>query len=230
MRSVDRPSSAFPVSFVIAAAIGATIVLTPVAASAAEDTACLQQAVTNRSKDLTDAYKRYADDMNNAVKRMTDDENADLKSGSVHPSASAARAVGSFVYSTNSVWQALTMNLFTGWDRYNRARASCSGLQVPFAPPSYGGYNYGSPYGYGINAYCTQPVLTAPPAGCSYECAQDSNGCQRCHLACRTAVSYSSCGCPPTYDPVCTRDNRTYDNACIAICEGRQVWYDGACR
>lgn len=198
----------------------------------AEDVSCLQHAVDRRQKDLRDAYSQYADSMGDAVGRLTTDEHHALdQDDQNYRNSDTSNAFNYFRYAVNTHWQELSSRLFQVWNDYYRERYHCGFSQTP--PPAYGGshtYNYNYQYSnYGARAYCTPPVLSAPPAGCAYECANDSNGCQRCHLACRTPVSYSACGCPPVSSPVCSRDNRTYDNACLAICDGRDVWHTGVC-
>ncbi|XP_034244901.1 reversion-inducing cysteine-rich protein with Kazal motifs [Thrips palmi] len=44
-----------------------------------------------------------------------------------------------------------------------------------------------------------------------------------CALAVAAASSRSPCGCPPHRVPVCGRNGRTYDNACLARCAGLAV-------
>lgn len=207
-----------------------SIALTP--SAQAEDVSCLQRAVDRRQKDLRDAYSQYADSMGDAVGRLTADEIRALdQNDRRYQHADTTSAYSYFHYAVTTNWQQLSTRLFQVWNDYHRERYHCGFSQTP--PPAYGGsntYNYNYQYNnYGARAYCTLPVLSAPPAGCAYECAPDSNGCQRCRLTCRTPVSYSACGCPPTLSPVCSRDNRTYDNACLAICDGRDVWHMGAC-
>ncbi len=198
----------------------------------AQDASCLQRAVDRRQKDLRDAYSQYADSMGDAVGRLSDDEIRALdQDDRQYQQTDTSSAQANFSYAVTTNWQQLSTRLFQAWNDYHRERYQCGFSQSP--PPAYGGsngYNYNYQYSnYGTRAYCTQPVLSTPPAGCAYECAQDSNGCQRCRLACRTPVSYSSCNCPSVLSPVCTRDNRTYDNACLAICAGREVWHTGSC-
>lgn len=209
------------------------LVSTALAPSAqAEDVSCLQRAVERRQKDLRDAYSQYADSMGDAVGRLSADEHHALdQDDQQYRNADTSSAHGYFAYAVTTHWQQLSNRLLQAWSDYQRERYQCGFSQTP--PPAYGGstnYNYYNNYNtYGTRAYCTQPVLSAPPAGCAYECAPDSNGCQRCHLACRTPASYSACGCPSVSSPVCSRDNRTYDNACLAICAGREVWHTGVC-
>lgn len=221
---------------ILAAVLGITVFLAPTAFAAAPDASCLNTAVTDRSKSLKDAYKQYSDDMGKAVDAMTKGEQDAIKNKDTNYVASdTSRAFANFSYSVGDLWNRLNVTMYQAWSNYYGRRASCGygGSAAVTAPPSYGG-GYGYNYGYGgygqFPAQCSTPVLTTPQPGCYYECAPDENGCQRCHQACRTAVSYSSCGCSPVYDPVCSRSGRTYDNACIAVCTGEQVWYSGSCR
>ncbi len=211
----------------------------PVVASAAVDTGCLNTAISDRSKSLKDAYKQYSDDMGKAVDAMTKGEQDAVKNKDTnYASYDTARAFSNFAYAIGDTWNRLNVTVSQAWNTYYGRRASCGAGGSATAPGGYGGgyyggYGYGYGYGnryYGFPAQCSTPVLSAPRPGCYYECAPDENGCQRCHEACRTPVSYSSCGCSPVYDPVCTRSGRSYDNACIAVCVGEQVWYDGSCR
>ncbi len=196
-------------------------------ASAAEDVSCLQKAIDRRQTDLKDTYMEYSKMMTDAVTRLTADEKSALgQTDSGYRQNSTSAALSNFRYAVDSNWQQLSARLFQIWSGYYRERYQCGFAQV--APPAYGGYNNNA--NYGVRTYCTQPVLQAPPAGCNFECARDSNGCDRCHLACRTPVSYSACGCPPLLSPVCSRDNRTYDNACLASCDGRTIWHIGVCQ
>lgn len=191
--------------------------------------------------------------MSDTVKRLGDDERRSTSSSSnTYQSNDTARAMSLFTYQANDMWKRLTTSLQTAWDRYYNDRRQCGFTDTPAPSTSNYNYNYNSNYNssynqqqYNYDNYyrtnnsyynyntirptCTQPVLSTPPAGCSYESAFDANGCQRWHLACRTPATYSSCGCTPSYDPVCTRDGRTYDNACIAVCSGRDVWFKGTC-
>lgn len=208
--------------------------------AASVDKNCLNQAVTDRATSLKDAYKAYADAMAKGVDTLTKGEQDAIKNKDMnYVNIDTSRAFGNFSYTVGDAWNRLNVLVAQAWNNYYGKRASCYGA---VAPGGYGGYGYGS-YGYsgygygnygnyygGYPARCSTPVLPQPQPGCYYECASDENGCQRCHQACRDAVSYSSCGCTSQYDPVCTRYGRTYDNACIAVCKGEQVWYDGACR
>lgn len=229
-----RFSSLIP-ALLISPVLGAGIFLSPSPVSADEDLKCMHRAIDDRAEEMRDAYERYANDMNDTINRLSDTEHDAIDIDDYNYRQSGlARSMQEFSFQMNDMWNRLNMNLRYAWDNYYQRRAQCGFGAIPQG--SYGGspynYNYGYPYNrYGnFPVYCSQPVLQPPPAGCGYECAPDSNGCQRCHLACRSAVSYTSCGCTTQYDPVCTRDGRTYDNACIAVCTGREVWYDGACR
>lgn len=212
-----------------------SLFLAPALTLAEVDTGCLNTAITDRSKALKDAYKVYGDDMGKAVDSMTKGEQDAVKNKDANYMAQdTARAFANFAYAVGDTWNRLNVTVAQAWNNYYGRRASCG--YGGTAPAGYGGgyggynyYNYGYRYGQ-FPAQCTTPVLPAPRPGCYYECAPDQNGCQRCHEACRSAVSYSSCGCTPLYDPVCARSGRSYDNACIAVCQGEQVWYDGSCR
>lgn len=218
--------------------LAGALFLAPLSVRGAEDLNCMHRAIDDRARELRDSYERYANDMNDVINRLSDDEHDAVDvDDAMYRQNDTARALYNFSYQMNEAWRRLSQNLQYAWESYYRKRNQCGFSGV--APAGYGGgyqqynpYSYGYPrYPYnGVQVQCTQPVLAAPPAGCGYECAPDANGCQRCHLACRTPVTYSGCGCTPQYDPVCTRDGRTYDNACIAVCSGREVWYDGACR
>ena len=244
MRTATLSSSATLLSGVLALGI----LLTPLVAFGAEDARCLERAIDDRTKELREVYKEYSDDMNDVVDRLGDDERRSADSNDyTYQRNDTARAMSLFAYQTNDVWRRLTTNLQTTWDRYYSDRRQCGFTDTPTPTTNnYNSnyyynqqhYNYDNYYRSNNNYYnyntirptCSQPVLSTPPAGCNYESAFDSNGCQRWHLACRNPVTYSSCGCTPSYDPVCTRDGRTYDNACIAVCSGRDVWFKGVCR
>ncbi len=190
---------------------------------AAEDVSCLQKAVDKRQEDLKDAYTEYSKTMIDGITRLTTDEKDALNEKNLnYRQNNTSSALNDFGYAVNANWHRLSVRLSQVWNDYYRERYQCGFSQIP--PPAYGGG-----YNNGVTAYCTQPVLRVPPAGCAYECANDAYGCQRCHLACRTPVSYQACGCPTVSRPVCSRDNRTYDNACLAICDGRDVWHIGVC-
>jgi len=217
-------------SALLSSAIGLLLTFTPVLAFAELDTACLNTAITDRSKNLKDAYKNYSDDMGKAVDAVTKNEQDAIKNKDInYMGADTARAFANFAYNVGDTWNRLNVTIFQAWNNYYGRRASC-GYGGSAAPINYGGgYSYGNNYGR-IPVQCTAPVLRAPRAGCGYECASDENGCQRCRETCRSPVSYSACGCPPLYDPVCTRSGLSYDNACIAVCRGEKIWYDGSCR
>lgn len=248
MRTATLSSSAT----LLSGALALGVLLTPFVALGAEDTGCLERAIDDRTKELNDVYQAYSDDMEDAVKRLGDDEQRGIDSSDLtFRTTNTSNAMSFFSYQVNEVWRRQTTNLQAAWNRYYSDRRQCGFTDTPV--PNTGNYNYNSNYYYNQQRYnysnnyrtnntyydyynynairptCSQPVLSAPPAGCNYESAFDSNGCQRWHLACRTPATYSSCGCTPSYDPVCTRDGRTYDNACIAVCSGRDVWFKGIC-
>ena len=43
------------------------------------------------------------------------------------------------------------------------------------------------------------------------------------------AIYGEDCGCPDDYKPVCSEEGITYDNSCIAKCEGATIAFNGPC-
>ena len=43
------------------------------------------------------------------------------------------------------------------------------------------------------------------------------------------AVYGENCGCPDDYKPVCSEEGITYDNSCIAVCNGVGEYHEGIC-
>lgn len=226
-------------SLLLAAGIG--VLLVAQNTFAADDVSCLRQGVQQRTTDIRKAYQEYGQEMGRLTEVMGKSE-TDLLSqtDAGYRTNETNRTYYNFSNDAGRAGQDLMSKISQAWYLYFSKRASCGYGGNPsynYGNNYYNGsynynYNYGYPYGYNgyIQPQCTHPQLTQPPAGCNYACAPDGNGCQRCHLQCSGSVSYAACGCPSQYDPVCTRDGRTYDNACYAACERRDIWYDGACR
>lgn len=121
---------------------------------------------------------------------------------------------GNYPYSSYSSYGSNRQNPYDqyDYDAYDRYRRGI------------GNYYHGA-------AACQSRPLAPPPPGCGYQYGTDSQGCPSYTPVCNNALSQTTpCTCSNQFSPVCSRDGRTYFNACYALCLGGTVQYQGSCQ
>ncbi len=100
----------------------------------------------------------------------------------------------------------------------NRCHARCAGVSV-----AYEGACRSSSSSSSSGCFGTRPF-----------CYEGSTCCSDGQWKCNDEMARSTCGtgncnCSNEYSPVCSTDNKTYWNSCIAQCAGASISYMGAC-